>query len=103
MESDNDFLFPRMSMGLRRPKTKEQIERETEINGMRQSILRAQRDSNLIAGCLHTAQREGLSGEDTYVLLAYNALILLEEQFQMNMRRAELSPLSPFVILQEPK
>lgn len=101
MESDSEFLFPRMTMGLRRPKTKEQIEREAEINGMRQSIMYGQRDSNLIATCLNVAHREGLSGEDTYVLLAYHALIMLEEQFQMNMQRAKLSPLSPFLILKE--
>lgn len=69
---------------------------------MRQSILRGQRDSHLIRSCLYAAQREGLSGEDTYVLLAYHALLMLEEQFQMNMERAKLTPGSPFMILREP-
>ena len=48
------------------------------------------RDSALIRQCLDTAHYAGMSGEDTYVLLAYQALIQLENTYR------QLEDLLPF-------
>lgn len=45
---------------------------------MRIAIDKAARDSYLIRQCLDVARYTGKNGEDTYVLLAYQALVALE-------------------------
>jgi hypothetical protein len=52
------------------------------VDAMRKAIDAGQRDSHLICQCLGTARYAGMSGEDTYVLLAYQALLLLEQTHQ---------------------
>ena len=68
-----------------------------DFNAMREAIQLGARDSGLIHNCLTSAQRAGLSGEDTYVLLAFHALRMLEDFWQKNLTHARLSP-GPFVI-----
>ena len=52
------------------------------------------RPGSLIGECLEVAQARGLSEEETYVFLAYQALLRLEEAQQ---RHLYLSDIAPFV------
>lgn len=54
----------------------------------------AARQGSLAGECLAAAQAVGLSEEDTYVFLAYQALLRLEEQQQQHVY---LSDVAPFV------
>ena len=71
------------------------------FNSMRRAILEASRDSGLIHACLIQAEHQGLSGEDTYTLLAFHSLQMLEEFWQRNMEYSLLS--SPTILIKEPK
>ena len=62
---------------------------------MRAAINKGQRDSALIAQALRTAEHLGLSGEDKYVLLAYQALIQLEATHKRLMQCVNLMPVMP--------
>lgn len=55
-------------------RTAEEIEQAKTPSGMRQRIFYAAYSDPLIGRVLDLARRNGLSGEDTYVLLAYHAL-----------------------------
>jgi hypothetical protein len=52
------------------------------------------REGSLIGECLDAARARGLSGEETYVFLAYQALLRLEETHQ---RHIYLSDIVPFL------
>jgi len=52
------------------------------------------REGSLASQCLEAARARGLSGEETYLFLAYQALLRLEETRQ---RFIYLSDLAPFV------
>jgi hypothetical protein len=54
----------------------------------------AARQGSLVGECLAAARAAGLSAEDTYVFLAYQALLRLEEQQE---RHVYLSDIAPFV------
>ncbi len=54
----------------------------------------AAREGSLAGECLAAARAAGLSAEDTYVFLAYQAMLRLEEQQQ---RHLYLSDVAPFV------
>ena len=69
-----------------------------DFNAMREVIQKGARDSGLIHNCLVAAQHRGLSGEDTYTLLAFHALQMLEDFWQKNLTAAYLSPGVPIVI-----
>ncbi len=58
----------------------------------RQAILQASRDSVLIRRCLNHATAMGLSGEDTYVWIAYWALRELQHQHELLRRTFALLP-----------
>lgn len=84
--------FPEIKMGLKRPATvEEQMKIASDIGAMRKAITRGQRDSALIQRCLMIGEANGLSGEETLVVLAYNALCELETSWRM---RLELSALN---------
>jgi hypothetical protein len=51
-----------------------QLRREVRITGLR--------NSSLVRACIHRAEIEGLSGEDTMTLIAYFALRHLEDVAQ---------------------
>jgi hypothetical protein len=85
--SDDPFDSHQITIGLRRPKDEQPIANcsqcnRIDLNELRKAIDRGQRDSVLIYRCLLQAQYAGLSGEDTYALLAYEALCQLEEYAQ---------------------
>jgi hypothetical protein len=84
--------------GLRKPETAEEIQQQNTIRGMRIAILEAQRDSPLIRQALITAECAGLSGEDTFTLLAYYALLSLEDHAQRHSNLLRLMPIPPLVI-----
>ena len=52
------------------------------------------REGSLVGECLDAARARGLSGEETYVFLAYQALLRLEETHQ---RHVYLSDIAPFL------
>jgi hypothetical protein len=52
------------------------------------------RAGSLVGECLEAARARGLSGEETYVFLAYQALLRLEETHQ---RHIYLSDIAPFL------
>jgi hypothetical protein len=52
------------------------------------------REGSLVGECLDAARARGLSGEETYVFLAYQALLRLEETHQ---RHLYLSDIAPFL------
>jgi hypothetical protein len=52
------------------------------------------RDGSLVGECLEAARARGLSGEETYVFLAYQALLRLAETHQ---RHIYLSNIAPFL------
>jgi hypothetical protein len=52
------------------------------------------RDGSLVRECLEAARARGLSAEETYVFLAYQALLRLEEIHQ---RHIYLSNIAPFL------
>jgi hypothetical protein len=52
------------------------------------------REGSLVAECLEAARARGLSDEDTYVFIAYQALLRLEEAHQ---RHVYLSDVAPFL------
>ena len=72
----------RIQVGLRAPETPQESAEGNQIDGMRCRINRAQRDSALIATCFEKAWIMGMSSEETYVTLAYHALIQLEHYAQ---------------------
>lgn len=89
----------RIIVGLPKPETAKDTEAESSLNGMRAAIERtAYRDSALIRQCLETARIMGLSGEDTYVLLAYHALRRLEDTWQELSKAVSLQPRPPLII-----
>jgi len=69
------MAFDDVKMGIKRPATlDEQLAIQSDIRAMRKAITFGQRDSALIQRCLRVAEHEGLSSEETYVLIAYHAL-----------------------------
>ncbi len=69
-------------VGLARPESAEDIRDAQSIDGMRRAILRGAADSSLIRQCLSVAESRLLSREEIYVVLAYEALLKLEELHQ---------------------
>jgi hypothetical protein len=51
------------------------------------------REGSLIGECLDAARARGLSGEETYVFLAYQALLRLEETHQRHIYLSDIAPL----------
>lgn len=93
----------RIQLGLLKPETTEEVKEQATLDGMRRAIEMASRDSVLIRQCLDSARYAGLSGEDKYVLLAYQALLALEEHWQRNLRFSELSPNVPPIVIKDEK
>jgi hypothetical protein len=52
------------------------------------------REGSLVAECLESARARGLSGEETYVFIAYQALLRLQETHE---RHIYLSDVAPFL------
>ena len=82
-------MFPEIKMGL---PPHNNVAKPPTFDEMRAAITKGQRDSALIAQCLRQAEYMGLSGEDKYVILAYQALIQLEETHKRLMHFVSLMP-----------
>lgn len=88
--------FGDMKMGLKRPETlDEQLAIQADVSAMRKAITFGQRDSALINRCLRVAEHNGLSGEEMYVLLAYNALLQLEDFWRNHVKLGALDIRGP--------
>lgn len=73
-------LNSRLALGLARPESPEGGEDVTTIPGMRRAIEQAARSSRVIKECFEMARRHQLEREEIYVLLAYQALVELEDK-----------------------
>jgi hypothetical protein len=71
-----------LHLGLPNPHSPEEVKEAENISGMRLAILRGARQSRLIRDCLEVAELRLLNREEIYVLLAYQALLKLEELHQ---------------------
>jgi hypothetical protein len=92
----------RIAVGLEAPRTAEETIRANTPDGMRAAIFKGSHESPLIRTCLQKAQYAGLSGEDTYVLLAYQALIALESYAQRCLEISRRHPDVPPIFVQNP-
>lgn len=80
-------MFDKIRMGIAKPENE-----PASVDEMRQAIDRAGRDSSVIRSAMDAARYRGMSGEDTYVMVAYYALRQLEQQWQMNMEWVNCTP-----------
>jgi hypothetical protein len=96
-------MFPEMRMGLqaKQPDPAAKDWKPLSFDDMRQAISEGSRDSALINQCLRQAEYMGLSGEDKYVMLAYQALVMLEEYWKRCNQFVALSPNPPPFILKD--
>jgi hypothetical protein len=89
-------MFPDIKLGIEPNKG----DNPPSMDEMRRAIDHASRHSHLIRGALDAARYRGLSGEDTYVLLAYHALVTLEDTHKRLMKMVSLTPM-PSIIMKE--
>ncbi len=82
----------KVQMGIPKPDTAEAAALEGSTDGMRRAIMRASRDSPIVRSCMMAADHQGSSGEDRYVLLAYQALRALEDFYQQHVQLVNLTP-----------
>jgi hypothetical protein len=78
--------------------TAEEIEEIQTIAGIKGRICRSRWFDPLIAQVFRLAERQNLSEEETYVLLAYHALVAKETIEKDLLNRLRLSPALPIVI-----
>lgn len=84
----------RIRLGIPAPEAAEDIsEQPSSVDAMRRAIEKASHDSGFILRALHSARIQGFSGEDTYVLLAYHALRLLEDAHQREQHYLQKLPM----------
>lgn len=80
-----------IQIGLTKPERPDNAASDISMDDMRAAIYNGSQESALIRNCLDRARIAGLSGEDTYVFLAYHALITLESYAQDCMKFARLN------------
>lgn len=83
-----------------KPETEQEKKDAETINGKRQRIRTHQYHDMLTANIMDRARYEGLSGEDTYVMLAYAAL-LDRERLQAVISEYVLTTPRPVVMFTE--
>lgn len=88
----------RIQVGLPKPETAQEVKDAASIEGMRRAIQFGRRDSRIIAAALEQAVHMGLNGEDTYVLLAYHALLSVESYARRCIDLTNLMPMPPMII-----
>jgi hypothetical protein len=91
-------LLLRITLGIPAPKNE-----PTSVNEMRLAIGEASRDSTLVNRCLMNARYQGLSGEDTYVGLAYYALRELERLWKLQQSWDACTLRAVITRMEEPK
>lgn len=79
------------------PKTAEEINEASTIEGMRKRIQQYAYNDALTKVSLDGAYHRGLSGEDTMTLLAYNALCWREKQMDAELDRLAIDPKPPLI------
>jgi hypothetical protein len=82
-----------IQIGLREPETPTEVEEATTVAGMRRIINRASRESSIVCACFEKAWIQGMTSEETYVTLAYHALISLQKAVEENIHLHELLPM----------
>lgn len=87
--------WPEPAVGI--PKPEHDREFALSFQEMRAEIMKASRTSALIRQCVIRWEREGLSGEELMVLIAYHGLRMLEDNFQQQLVRTMLEPMPGFV------
>lgn len=98
MSSRSEF---HIVLGLEEPQSAAEVTEATTLDGMRRAIYKGSYESSLIRALLDRARYAGLSGEDTYVTLAYHALIALEKEHRAHMRLLSLTPMPPIIMEKE--
>lgn len=68
-----------------------------DMTALRREIHKAMYDSALIRNVMLAADHEGLSAEDRYTLLAYEALVALETNWKQVIRTRMLDPMPPML------
>jgi hypothetical protein len=86
-------MFDEIRLGIATPR-----DEPKSVDEMRQAIDRARQDSSLIHNAMDAARFKGMSGEDTYAMLAYYALRELERHYKANMQWLNLHPAPPIVV-----
>lgn len=94
----NDF---HIKIGIERPEGQQPGD-PRDLTRMRQEIYLAMRDSVLVRNIMYCADHEGLSAEDRYTLLAYEALVALETNWKQVLRGRMLDNHPPFIISSAP-
>lgn len=79
-------------------RTAEELEEIQTATGVRKRLALASRNMPLITQVLRMAEYQGLSGEDTYVYLAYHALVSLEKSQQAYIDYVNRTPSAPMII-----
>ena len=69
-----------------------------DMGTLRREIYQAMRDSALVRNIMYIADHEGLSAEDRYTLLAYEALVALETNWKQVLRMKSLDPMPPMIV-----
>ena len=91
----DDYHIP---LGLERAEALDaQLAIQNDVRAMRKAITFGQRDSALINRCLRVAEHNGLSSEETMVLLAYNALCQMEEMWCRQLKLTMLDMRAPLM------
>lgn len=85
--------WPEPAVGI--PKPEHDREYAMSFNEMRAEIMKASRTSALVRQCMIRWERDGLSGEELMVLIAYYGLRVLEDEFQRSLDVARKSGVAP--------
>lgn len=93
--------WPEPAVGI--PKPDHDREYALSFQEMRAEIMKASRNSALVRQCVIRWEREGHSGEELMVMVAYHALRMLEEEFQLRLEAARLAPMPPMDVRPEGK
>lgn len=90
-----------MSLGCRplKPETDGDRKLAETPNGMRNLIWRHSFNDGLTRRAFDIAARQGLSGEDLYVTLAYHALLMAERLQEQFLRLIERTAMPPMMVL----
>jgi hypothetical protein len=89
-----------IKIGIERPEGQQPGDAR-DMNALRREIQQAMRDSALVRNIMYAADHEGLSAEDRYTLLAYEALVALETNWKQVIRTRMLDPMPP-ILFKEP-
>ena len=81
-----------------KPETAAEVNEVMEPRGIRKRLNRYRRDSALVNAVFNSAYAQGLSGEDTMTVLAYEALLRLEQYDEAMLEDAMLN-IKPQIII----